>query len=96
MIIKHPTSGTHRTILGPLHRLWVFLFAPFYYASKGMWGLAVLSLFIHYFTLIVFPLWNRTFIRTYYESLGWRVYEDLDEFFFKDPSNINNINLVEK
>ena len=38
MVAEHPASGVKRTILGPVHRLWCFLFGWIYYAAKGMWG----------------------------------------------------------
>ncbi len=80
MIIEHPSSGTHKTILGPLHRLWSFLFGPIYYAVKGMWGPTIISLFTINGLFVIFPLWNRTIVRGYYEKAGWRVYDDVVAF----------------
>ena len=76
MIAEHPTSGVTKNILGPLHRLWCFLFGWIYYAGKGMWGPAVLSFFTVNGLLVILPLWNRTIVRGYYEKLGWRVRDD--------------------
>ena len=80
MIIEHPMSGTQKAILGPLHRLWSFLFGFIYYAAKGMWGPAVISFLTLNGLLVIFPLWNRTIVKGYYEYAGWRVYEDLVAF----------------
>ncbi len=80
MIIENPTSGVQKTVLGPLHRLWAFLFGALYYAAKGMWGPAIISFFTLNGLLVVFPLWNRTIVKGYYEKDGWRVYDDVFAF----------------
>lgn len=80
MIVEHPASGTHKTVLGPLHRLWAFLFGFLYYAVKGMWGPALLSFFTANGLLVIFPLWNRAIVRGHYEKAGWRVYDDIVAF----------------
>ena len=73
MIAEHPTSGTKRVILGPLHWLWCFLFTFFYYAAKGMWGAAVISFFTANGLFVIFPIMNKGLVRRHYENLGWRV-----------------------
>ena len=73
MVAEHPASGVKRTILGPVHRLWCFLFGWIYYAAKGMWGPAVLSFFTINGLLVVMPIYNRSIVRGYYEKQGWRV-----------------------
>ena len=80
MIVEHPSSGTHMTVLGPLHRLWAFLFGFIYYAVKGMWGMAILSFVTANGLLVIFPLWNRAIVRGHYERAGWRVYDDVVAF----------------
>jgi len=80
MIVEHPASGTRKTVLGSWHRLWSLLFSCIYYAVKGMWGWAVLSFLTFNGLWILFPLWNRTIVRSHYENKGWRVYEDIVEF----------------
>ena len=73
MIAEHPGSEAKRTILGPLHWLWCFLFGCFYYAAKGMWGSAVLSFFTLNGLLVIFPIMNKGLVRKHYENLGWKV-----------------------
>mgnify|MGYP005849041243 CR=1 FL=1 len=75
----HATSGAHRQVLGPWHRLWCFLFSWLYYASKGMWGWAVLSLFTLNGALVGFPLWNRGIVQRHYENAGWRIVAEGEE-----------------
>ena len=93
MIVEHPTSGTRKIILGPLHRFWAFIFGFIYYAVKGLWGPAIISFFTLNGLLVIFPLWNRTIVRSHYEKAGWRVYENMLEFSGKnrtpqkDPEN---------
>ena len=74
MIAEHPTSGAKRAILGPLHWLWCLLFGFIYYASKGMWGPAVISFFTVNGLLLVFPIMNKGLVRKHYENLGWKVH----------------------
>ena len=71
-------NGQEKVILGNWHRLWCLLFGPFYYAFKGMWGTAFLSLITLNGLLILFPLWNRTVVKNYYESMGWREILSMD------------------
>ena len=73
MIAEHPISGTVRTILGPFHWLWCFLFGFLYYLGIGMWGMALVSLFTINGLLIIMPIMNRSFVRSYYEDRGWRI-----------------------
>jgi len=75
MFAEHPTSGLEIKIIGPLHRLWCFLFGPIYYLSKGSWNWALISFFTVNGLLIGFPLCNRAILKSYYENTGWRVYE---------------------
>lgn len=80
MIIENPTSGVQKTVLGPFHRLWAFLFGFIYYAAKGMWGPAIISFLTFNGLFVVFPLWNRTIVKDYYETNGWRAYDDVFAF----------------
>ena len=73
MIAEQPTSGAKRTILGPLHWLWCFLFGFIYYAVKGMWGSAVISLFTLNGLFVIYPIMNRSLVRKHYENSRWRV-----------------------
>lgn len=71
MIMKHSTSGVTRQVLGPLHRLWAFLFGFLYYASKGSVGWAAISFFTANGLLIGLPLWNRSIVKNHFENNGW-------------------------
>ena len=73
MIAEHSTTGAVRTILGPFHWLWCLMFGCFYYACKGMWGMAVVSLFTLNGLLIIMPIMNRSLVRKHYENMGWKV-----------------------
>ena len=73
MEVEHPASGTVKDVLGSWHRLWCFLFGPFYYACKGMWGWALISFITFNGLWIIMPLWNRTIVRSHYENKGWRI-----------------------
>lgn len=66
-----PVTGVRREVLGSFHRLWSLLFGWLYYAAKGMWGTAFLSLITFNGLLIGFPLWNRTLVERHYEDRGW-------------------------
>lgn len=73
MIMEHSTSGVKRTVLGPVHILWCFLFGWIYYACKGMWGCAIVSFFTINGLLIVFPVMNKSLVQKHYENKGWKV-----------------------
>ena len=75
MKAEHSTSGVERTVLGPIHRLWCFLFGWIYYAVKGMWGPAALSFLTANGLLVIMPLWNKSIVRSWYEKHGWRVHD---------------------
>lgn len=72
IIMENAVSGVRRPILGRFHRLWCFLFGFIYYASKGAWGWAVISLFTANGLWIGLPLFNRTIIVGHYENKNWR------------------------
>lgn len=72
MKMQNASSGVERQVLGGLHRLWAFLLGPFYYAAKGAWGWALISLFTLNGIWIGLPLYNRTIIQGHYENNGWR------------------------
>ena len=76
MVAEHPTSGVSRDILGPMHRLWCFLFGWIYYAAKGMWGPAFLSFLTLNGLILIMPLWNKRIVGGWYEKHGWRVHLD--------------------
>ena len=75
MIAEHPTSEVRKVVLGRFHGLWSFLFGFLYYAAKGLWGPAVLSLLTVNGLFVIFPLKNRTIVRGWYEKHGWRVHD---------------------
>ena len=76
MIAQHPTSGVKIKILSDSHWLWCFLFGWLYYASKGMWGIAVISFVTINGLLIVFPIMNRKLVRNYHERNGWIIEDE--------------------
>ena len=73
MIAEQPTTEATRTILGPLHWLWCLLFGFVYYAAKGMWGMAVISLFTFNGLIVILPIMNKGLVRKHYENLGWKI-----------------------
>lgn len=73
MVMERVDTGVRRQVLGPLHRLWAFLFGFIYYAAKGSMGWAVISFFTLNGLFLLLPLWNRTIIQGHYENQGWRV-----------------------
>ena len=73
MIAEHPTSEAVRTIIGPFSWLWCLLFGPFYFAVKGMWGRAVISLCTLNGLLVIMPIMNRSLVRKHYENMGWKI-----------------------
>lgn len=75
MIAERHETDAKRVILGPLHWLWCFLFGFIYFACKGMWGMAIVSLFTFNGLLIIMPIMNRSLVRKHYENMGWRVTE---------------------
>lgn len=63
-------NGKTRVILGNWHRLWVFIFWPFYYFYKGMFLWALLALFtINGCGLMI--LYNRTIVMSHFFKKGW-------------------------
>lgn len=72
MYMENPVTGVRRKVLGGFHRLWAFLFGFLYYAAKGALGWAVISFFTANGLFILLPLYNRTIIRSDYETKGWR------------------------
>ena len=80
MIVEHPATGDTRQVLGPLHRVWSLLFGFVYYATKGMWSCAIVSLLTLNGLIIIFPLWNRAIVRNHYVMAGWRVYTDMLDY----------------
>ena len=73
MIAQNPTTDAERTITGPLHWLWCFLFGWFYYGAKGMWGMAIISFLTANGLLLILPIMNKGLVRKHYENLGWKV-----------------------
>lgn len=71
MIFKNPINGTSRRVLGNFHILWSFFFGWIYYASKGMYGKAVVSFFTLNGLFFIMPLMNRGMVRAHYQDLGW-------------------------
>ena len=73
MIGEHPISEAVRTIIGPFSWLWCFLFGPFYFAVKGMWGTALINLVTLNGQIVIMPIMNRLLVRKHYENMGWKI-----------------------
>lgn len=70
MIFLNPQNNAKRKVLGPFHRLWCLLFGWLYYAFKGMWGMAFISIITFNGLLIGMPLLNRGIVQRFYEDRG--------------------------
>ena len=46
MKFTNPANGHTEQVLGTFHWLWCFLWTPIYYAVKGIWTHAIVSLLI--------------------------------------------------
>ena len=75
VIMEKASTGVSRKVLGNWHRLWAWLFGPIYYAAKGMWGWAFISL-ITLNGLWLLPLFNRGIVTRWHENNGWRTIQE--------------------
>lgn len=75
MIAEHPTNGTKQIILGSAHWLWCALFGWIYYASKSMWGIALINFFTANGLLVILPIMNKGLVRKHYETRGWKIHD---------------------
>lgn len=71
MIFKNPQTGTTRIVLGGASWLWCLLFGWLYYAFKGMWGMAFISLVTLNGLFVVMPILNSGIVQRHYENMGW-------------------------
>ena len=71
MIFKNPSNNVYKHVLGGAHAFWCFLFGWIYYASKGMWGAAVVSFFTANGLFFIMPIMNRGLVRSHYQDKGW-------------------------
>lgn len=71
MRFRNPANGYVEEVSAP--GLWVFLWAPIYFAVKGVWGHAAVSVLL--FPLIIpwliYPFFARNIMRTHYLRKGW-------------------------
>lgn len=64
---RNPANNYVETVSKPF--LWTFLFGPVYFAKKGLWGPAVLFIFL--LPWLVFPFMAKGMIARYYLRQGW-------------------------
>lgn len=75
--LKHPSSGEVVKAAGNFSWLWAFLFGPFYFGYKGLWGHALLYMFAAFVTLglswFVYPFFAKHLVIRRYVEMGWSV-----------------------
>lgn len=83
MQFRNPSNGYVETGTTWISGLWVFLFAPLYYAAKGIWTHALVSLvlgligmvwtfgILTFLTALVYAFLNGGLVRAHYLRRGW-------------------------
>ncbi len=83
MQFKNPQNGYVETATTGISWLWAFLWAPIYYAVKGIWTHAIVSFLLAWvlggvtFGLaaliigIVYACMNKSIVRSHYLKRGW-------------------------
>lgn len=66
---RNPANGYVETIALPF--LWSLLFGVFYYASKGLWFAAIISILLFPIGWLVLPFLARRMLTTHYLRMGW-------------------------
>lgn len=73
---QHPVSGSVVKATGEFSWLWAFLFGPFYFGYKGLWGHAVLYVLAAIVTFCVswfiYPFFAKGIVVRRYLDMGWR------------------------
>lgn len=76
---QNPANGYVEVATTPWTWLWALLFGPFFFAYKGLWGHALLSLFSALVTVgistFIYPFFAAGLIRRRYGQAGWRKVE---------------------
>ncbi len=84
MKFENPDNGFTEEATTAISWLWALLWAPLYYAVKGVWTHAVVSFFLGWvlggFTLgvativigIIYAVMNKSIVRRHYLQKGWR------------------------
>ena len=72
---KNKANG-HIEEISPISWLWAFLFGSIYWAVKGIWKHAVVSLVLALCTfgisLFIYPFFTKSILRNYYLHNGWK------------------------
>lgn len=87
MKFTNPANGHTEQVLGTFHWLWCFLWTPIYYAVKGIWTHAIVSLLIGwliggaigwailfmpvFIVSLIYAFLNKSIVRSYYLRKGW-------------------------
>ncbi len=83
MQFKNPQNDHQETVTSGLSWLWVLLWTPIYYAVKGIWTHAIVSLLLSIVAWsatmgigaliigIVYALLNKSIVRSHYLRKGW-------------------------
>ena len=83
MKFKNPANDHTEEVLSSLYGLWVFLWAPIYYAVKGIWTHAVVSFLLCWvlgaytfgiatiIIALIYAFMNRSIVRKHYLRKGW-------------------------
>lgn len=73
----NPQNGFVVRGYGAFWVLWAYLFGPFYYAAKGLWGHAIIFFLLIAPTLgliwLLYPLFADGLIRRKYLEAGWTI-----------------------
>jgi len=74
MTFENPANGYRETSTRPW--LWTALFGSFYFAIKGIWSHALISLVLFCLTLgvssFIYPFFAREIVRKHYLKRGWK------------------------
>ena len=74
MNFENPTNGYRESVSSPW--LWVLLFGTFYFAVKGVWTHAIVSLVLALLTVgitwLIYPFFASGIMRRHYLSKGWK------------------------
>jgi hypothetical protein len=72
---RNPSNGYVVKATGDFTWLWAFLFGPFYFGFKGLWGhsaLWVLAAFVTIgWSLLIYPFFAKSLVAKRYQELGW-------------------------
>ncbi len=73
MVFKNPINGYVEEASSPW--LWVLLFGTIYFAVKGVWTHAIVSLTLAFLTVgfswVIYPFFSSEIMRKHYLKNGW-------------------------